>query len=454
MVEQKVFDIFEELNRGQMRYCLLRGYDELATAARKRELDLLLAPDQLADFARLVSQQGYVALPPWGYAPHHFFVAYDEATDVWTKLDVVTEIRYGSPIRNLATDLMERCLSDRCSNEVTFTLSPAEEFVTLLLHCILDKGAFRAEHQARLKALRREAANSCEIEEKISYYVERYLNSPIAWSLIALAIDNEDWQWLLSLRQALGQYFFWQQPVKSVLRLLSCRILRSLRPLLISLRRHGLAVALLAPDGAGKTTLSKNLACEDYIKARLIYMGGNSDSNTVGLPTTKWLKKKAKAINQQKLSIQKVIFKCLSYGNRLIEQWYRYGVGYYHKRLGRFVIFDRYVYDSYLAASTKSIGKRLRRWFLRSSCPAPDLVILLDAPGSVLFNRKGEHSPAVLEKQRQVFLGLIEKIPNMTIVDASPSANAVRKKVISLIWNLYGDQFLLKDNNGRSLCTS
>ncbi len=452
-MEQKLADIFAALNTSDIPYCLLRGYDELTTAEHTRELDLLIAADHLPAFARLAERKSFVSLPSWGYAPHHFYVAYEEANDVWLKLDVVTEIRFGQPIRNLSTDLAEECLAGRQINGSIYILSPAEEFLTLLLHCLLDKATFRTEHRARLKALRMEADANNEIDWKIRHYIEQYLHSPIAWSIVAQSIDKEGWQQLLSLRSAVAQYFFWQQPVRNALRVLSGRLLRQLRPLFFTLRRRGLSVALLAPDGAGKTTLSKNLAHEDYIKARLIYMGSNLDSNIVGLPTTIWLKKKVKALNHKKLSLKSVVLKALNFINRLFEQWYRSAVGFYHKWSGKFVIFDRYVYDSYLAASTTSRGKRLRRWFLRSSCPAPDLVILLDAPGALLFQRKGEHSPEILERQRQVFLSLKAKLPNMVVVDASRSTNEVRRRVTHLIWQRYGNRSLLKETNGRDRST-
>ena len=452
-MEQKLTDIFAGLNGSEIPYCLLRGHDELSTASHRRELDLLLAADHLQAFTRLAEREGFVPLPSWGYAPHYFYVAYEEANDVWLKLDVVTEIRYGQPIRNLSTDLAERCLAGRQLEESVYILSPADELLTLLLHCLLDKAAFRTEHRSRLKCLRSEAAKNIEIDWKTSSYVEQYFPLAMTWRKMAYLIEADNWSQLLNLRRIVARHFFWQEPIMNTLRSLGNRLLRQLRPTLIVLWRRGLSVALLAPDGAGKTTLSKNLADEDYLKAKLIYMGSNPESATIGLPTTSWLKKKVKTRNHKKPGLQINLLRSLNFANRVLEQWYRSAVGFYHKWSGKFVIFDRYVYDSYLAASTTSRGKRLRRWFLRSSCPAPDLVILLDAPGALLFQRKGEHSPEILERQRQVFLSLKAKLPNMVVVDASRSASDVQRRVIHLIWQYYGNRLLLKEMNGRTRST-
>jgi thymidylate kinase len=68
------------------------------------------------------------------------------------------------------------------------------------------------------------------------------------------------------------------------------------------------------------------------------------------------------------------------------------------------------------------------------------LVLLLDAPGELLFARKGEHSSDFLEQQRQAYHGLREKIPQMVIVDATRDAERVRRDVTSCIWRGYARQ--------------
>jgi GTPase SAR1 family protein len=50
-----------------------------------------------------------------------------------------------------------------------------------------------------------------------------------------------------------------------------------------------MAVALLAPDGAGKTTLAHALRYGFYLSTRYMYMGTNPTSSTLTLPTTRWL---------------------------------------------------------------------------------------------------------------------------------------------------------------------
>jgi thymidylate kinase len=112
--------------------------------------------------------------------------------------------------------------------------------------------------------------------------------------------------------------------------------------------------------------------------------------------------------------------------------------GAYHRRRGRLVLFDRYAYDAVLPTRFQytRLGKA-RRWLLAHACPPPELVVLLDAPGDVLYQRKGEKSAALLEKQRLAYRALLARLPRTVIVDASRDAEQVRLEVIRLIWDEY-----------------
>lgn len=180
-------------------------------------------------------------------------------------------------------------------------------------------------------------------------------------------------------------------------------------------RPHGMSVALLGPDGAGKSTLAAGIQQSFQVPVRVLYMGLGSDHQS----GPAWTRRLGRA-------------------GRLLTLWGRYLNARYYQAHGRLVIFDRYTYDALLTPSEglNRIG-RLSRWVRAHACPAPDLAVLLDVPGDVMYQRKGEHSPAHLEAERQRFLALRERIPQMVVVDATRVAETVRADVIDQIQRRY-----------------
>jgi len=435
--------VFAALDEAKITYALLRGFEELEWPAASSEVDLVVAPAHLPQLAETLTAKNFVALPAWGHAPHHFFVAYDRAAGSWLKFDVVSDLRYGQPFRTLRVDLLQRCLQNRQRREYTYVLAPGDEFFTLFLHCLLDKGYFRDARRERLIALRRQIGKDNIMQKAVAEYFARYLAPALPWDTLAAAIDNNEWQTILQRRQAVVRRLLQRAPLASAWQKISTLILRRLRPLFFTLRGRGVAVALLAPDGAGKSTLAQSLTQDNFLRAKLVYMGTNIAASTVGLPTTKWLHERLKARNgvkKKKKNLGFIALKVFSFINRLVEQWYRAGAALAYLWRGRLVVFDRYIYDAWLNKPAKTPWKRLRRKMLESICPTPDLVVLLDAPGKMLWERKHEHTPEWLEQQRRGYLALKDRVPQMRIVDATQEVETVKREVTAMIWAKHGSR--------------
>jgi thymidylate kinase len=179
----------------------------------------------------------------------------------------------------------------------------------------------------------------------------------------------------------------------------------------------GLTVALLGPDGSGKSTLAASLAGALPLPTRTLYMGLWQRTGSAG-----WRER----------------LPGWSLGSRLLRLWWRYLEGQYYRRRGWLVIFDRYTYDALLANQAAVGGRdRLYTWLLSRACPPPDLALVLDVPGEVMFARKGEGSVARLEAERRRLLALRQRQPELQVVDANRPLEAVLADVERLIWSHY-----------------
>jgi len=125
--------------------------------------------------------------------------------------------------------------------------------------------------------------------------------------------------------------------------------------------------------------------------------------------------------------------------NRLAEASYRHFVSLIYQWQGYVVIYDRHFLfearpdNGNSQARTEVLFDRLEYFFLSCCFPKPGLVILLDAPASVLYGRKNESSIEYLERRREVILELGRKMAHFVRVDAAQPLEKVLAEVTKCI---------------------
>lgn len=218
------------------------------------------------------------------------------------------------------------------------------------------------------------------------------------------------------------------------------------------------SIALIGPDGAGKSTLARRLEQCELRPVRCLYMGVAIPSSNVMLPTTRlawWLKQRLTRPRSERtssLASQPIgqrgrrsrLRAAARLTNRLLEEWYRQFVSAWYQLQGYVVLYDRHFLFDYapeiMAGQRETLEQRLHRWSLTYCYPRPTLVIFLDAPGEVLFARKGELTPEELERRRQAFVRQGERVPNFVRVDATRSLDQVHEEVLAHVLRASGER--------------
>jgi thymidylate kinase len=214
------------------------------------------------------------------------------------------------------------------------------------------------------------------------------------------------------------------------------------------------SVALIGPDGAGKSTIAHELVHALPVPARYLYMGVNLESSTQMLPTTRlalalkrargerpemtasW--RSAASNRAARPGVMRGAYSAIRLVAWLAEEWYRALLAFVYTRRGYLVVFDRhFLYDYYSSHVLRHPGQttaaRLHGEILRRFYPRPDFVVCLDAPTELLHARKNEQSLESLEHARRDYLALAGVAGDFAVVDASQPLPSVVADITGLL---------------------
>lgn len=410
-------------------YCVLHGWEGWP-GKMEGDLDMAVAPQHLATLERSLHVQPAgrpVQLLQHETSGFYFVLAFETAQKLdFVPVDAATDYRRDGRVFFSATDL----LKDRYQREELWVAAPAVEFGYLLVKKVL-KGGIALHQKQRLHVL----AQSLEGEAHA-----------IAWRCFGARLGAEVMRWILAedwaalehklprLRSAVLWHTLWRDPLN---------FWRYWGPEILRIWRRwryptGLSVAVLGPDGAGKSALITRLRTdlEEAFRRSTVYhlqpdiLRRHQDLGPVTTPH-------AKAPHPLGLSLLKLLY-----------YWFDYSAGYLlqirqHLVRSTLVLFDRY-YDDLLVDARRYRYRGpswLARW-VQHLIPRPNLFFILDAPAAQCRQRKQELSEAEIQRQRGDYRRLSAALPQGYVLDAAVSEAEVARQARAIILDVLHARYL------------
>ena len=396
----------KELRQEKAEFLLLRGPECWLTA---KEVDLLARDEKSID--RLLKKLGYFCYSKNGI--HRWYLRYEEAEKSWVHLDVHVGIELGKI--TASHSFIDFLFSEVKEDEFGIPhLEKGVQAILLLLHSLIDKRKVDDRYKRIILNIDRSAARKLEkfflLPQPIDTYlqwVELFKKGDIQErKLVELVLQS------FNIKQGKSWLTFPHRSFKRIVRM----ILGS-----------G-TIAVLGPDGAGKSSILRQLVSLPYIEIRGQYMGPGrvSEINSLlNLVIVYFARIREKYSKKHPFGVlARVLWHSVCYVDLLDRKWRHL----WHIGKEGIVLFDRYACDIYF---------RKPEWFSEflhmKAFPKPRFALLCVGDTLKIHSRKPELTISELNSTIDLYRKKLRqhKIPYIEINTTELSINQSVEFVVS-----------------------
>jgi thymidylate kinase len=415
-----ILALFAHLEESAVRYVALHSYESLPDDLPS-DLDLAVHP---ADSARLsgvidsLRAQGFQLVQCINYAVDGYYLVF-----LWPEADGLHSLAVDFTFHHREGGLIlmtgEELVADRRRRGAFWIPKPETEFGYLLAKKTL-KGTLPGRQAERLRQLADELGGAAAERVAARWFGERS-KSEVVDACAALTMGSE----MRDMRRR-----FWVATLRrdpfNPLRLRLTEIPRMLRRWF---RPVGFSMAVLGPDGAGKSTLVREIVRQvqpAFRSTRIFHwrpflLAGGKRRTVLDSPHQLDADRPARSVVRLMCHLLDYWFGTLL---RVRPRTARAGL----------VVFDRYFEDMLADPRRYRYGGPM--WLVRlvsRLVPRPKLVLVLDASEEIVRTRKQEIAVEEIRRLRQVYLQLARMFPRGFVLDAAGSPQTVAREATRIV---------------------
>lgn len=414
----RVFDLFEEAG---LRYCMLHGFDKL-WAVGASDVDCVVSRELSArDVHALLHRQreriGADVVRRRGHLIQLARINPDGALRMLT-----LDLSLDAEVRDLTLYSGPEVLGSRRRFGRIWAPSVALQFGNYVARSIA-KGRLDDARTRMLTDLFAQDRACCAVQ------IGRFWSGDSARMVLAAA-ESGNWSAVAQSAEQLGRELAQSAKRRFPVRHIATRLLKVVDRAARLLRPDGLAVVVLGPDGAGKSSTTDAIGGPDLLPVfdrsvcwgfipplhRLIGRNLGPSSEPHMLPPRSLANSALRA-----------------------TYWFLYSsLGYarVHLALARnsLVLYDRHFVD--ILVDPKRYRYAGPMWPMRliwRLIPKPDLIVLLDAPAELIQARKQEVPLAETDRQRKAYLQLVTGLGNGRVVSSAQPFETVTREINALL---------------------
>ncbi len=425
-VEKTVGSLARLLEQSRIRYCIASGWKSLPYDLPS-DLDIVVHPQDLPKLeSALLSGQGWEVIQ---MNPESFFVltVQSEGKSRFVFLDVMTGFYNGTDKRVYLS--ADEILEKRRKWNGLFLVSPDIELVYRLFK-ITSKAKIAGKDRLQLYEL-------CSFPGEGAVSAAEILFGKLWAERIIRWIEDENWSCfdenMLQLKRVMRRRALKRNPLNQLVYLL----LAAGRVCVRWIYPRGFFIAVLGPDGSGKSLLVQGLRDElgRVFKGAAVFhvwpVAPRIMKRAVRLVLGKRYDPRKNHVNFSPLPIPSLLVPLYFF----IRYWSSYLLSVRPLLVkSSLVLYDRYYNDLLVDPGRYGYtGSGHAARFIYALVPKPDFFLVIDSPAEQTFKRKQDLTIQEIRRQRKAYKQLADKLPDARLIDGAGAAGDVLQEAVDAV---------------------